>query len=321
MASLTVSRGSNAYFASEQSGDVILRGSGTDGQRILIGTASNAMPVLTLEGGTASVSGTMNAPEVRSVAAMVNVLMIGAVDPRLGEHAETVKTIGYTASNLATVGQLQSLASRISALEMFLLPNGSNAPPPPMPPPPPPEIVVDNNVVVGSGQSGATFIHEFQDQGVYIITANPYGSATIVQGDWNSIPARPATLTITYGNAIGQQYDVKVSNGSNVFVFNVSEVDDAPPPPPEIVVNNNVVVGSGQIGATFIHEFQDQGVYIITANPYGSATIVQGDWNSIPARPATLTITYGNAIWQEYDVKVSNGSNVFVFNVYEVEDE
>jgi hypothetical protein len=116
---------------------VILRGSGTEGQRILIGTASNAMPVLTLEGATASVSGTLNAPEVRSVAAMVNVLMIGAVDPRLGEHAESVKTIGYTASNLATVEQLQSLASRISALEMFLAsssssnvsPGGSNVSP------------------------------------------------------------------------------------------------------------------------------------------------------------------------------------------------
>ena len=120
-ASLMLSQGSNnAYFKSEQPGDLILRGSGSNGQRILLGTASNAIPVLTLENATASVSGTFNSPEIRSVALMVNSITVEMTDPRLGENTESVKSLAYTASNLATVAQLQALASRLTSIEARL---------------------------------------------------------------------------------------------------------------------------------------------------------------------------------------------------------
>lgn len=81
---------STAYFADERDGDVLLYGAqGNESQRILLGNTSNAAPVLTLEGATATVAGTMNAVETRSPWVYSQEINIGQADPRLTEFSLT----------------------------------------------------------------------------------------------------------------------------------------------------------------------------------------------------------------------------------------
>lgn len=113
MATLRLASSNSAFFTNERDGDVLLYATqGNESQRILMGNTSNATPVLTLEGATATVSGTMNAVEMRSPWLYSQEIRIGMDDPRITEF--TASKGPATAEFLVL---LEELRERISLLE------------------------------------------------------------------------------------------------------------------------------------------------------------------------------------------------------------